>query len=124
MPQWGFLLMGVLSTLFFILMLEVIHLEQREDLFIDNLNWKGDTILIGDMIIIKTVDQCLEGIFRGIIAGKDKWIFRFSTEGQPKVELTYYDLVDIKKVADQNNEKKVKKSLPNKCNPFQKYNSS
>ncbi|MFZ7101666.1 MAG: hypothetical protein ACOWWO_03275 [Peptococcaceae bacterium] len=93
------LIIGGLCILFITLILEVIHIEQNEDLFIDRLNWKGQSILLGDTILIQTSHEAYEGYFRGIIAGKDKWIFRFSSEGKPKIEFNRYDIIDIKKLA-------------------------
>jgi len=99
MPELGLIVLGGLIVLFISLIIETIENEQEEEAFITELYWKGQIIILGDPVIIKTCGQDIEGYFRGIIVGRKQWIFRLSCEGKPKVEFDWYDILEIKKIS-------------------------
>jgi len=97
MPDYSLLILGGLIVLFLSLIIEIVKNQTEEDMFIETLNWQGEEINLGDTIIIKTEEGYLEGNFRGIIAGSKQWIFRFSCEGKPGIELSWHEVLEIRK---------------------------
>lgn len=98
MSEWDIVILGGLIVLFLSLIYETLESEEPEETFIDKLYWKGQLILLGDLIIIKTPYEQVEGYFRGIIVREKQWIFRLSRDGEPKLELNWYDIIEVKKI--------------------------
>ncbi|MGI6225073.1 MAG: hypothetical protein ACOYJ1_02340 [Peptococcales bacterium] len=98
MTEWDFILLGALMILFISLIEETIDVEEQKEKFIDELYWKGQIIILGDPIIIETSREQVEGYFRGMIIGDKYWIFRLSRDGQPNLELDWYEINEVKKL--------------------------
>lgn len=104
MPEFfSLIFLGGILVFYFSLIIEILETKNYEETFIDKLNWKGQDILLGDPVIIKTPGEYIEGYFRGIVAGQKQWIFRLSREGNTKVEYDWYDILDIQKVNHNHN---------------------